>query len=87
MYNIKIASKAKSDLKKIKRIPLERNFLNIIDTLKRNPFEVSQSFEKLIPPIKGFYSRRINSQHRVVYRVDKQSKTVYIYSVYGHYTK
>ncbi|WP_125568803.1 Txe/YoeB family addiction module toxin [Companilactobacillus insicii] len=86
-YQIKIKSGAKKDLKKIKGSKLEYNFLEIIKTLRKNPFEQSQSFEKLIPPIKGFYSRRINSQHRVVYRVDKISHTITIYSAYSHYKK
>ncbi|OYS65516.1 hypothetical protein CBF94_10305 [Limosilactobacillus reuteri] len=33
----------------------------------------------------GFYSRRINVQHRVVYRVDEINKKVIIYSAWGHY--
>ncbi|WP_125588283.1 Txe/YoeB family addiction module toxin [Companilactobacillus jidongensis] len=84
-YQIKIKSGAKKDLKKIKGSHLEKNFLQIIETLRNDPFEISQSFEKLIPPIKEFFSRRINFQHRVVYKVDESLHVVTIYSAYSHY--
>ena len=44
-----------------------------------------QSFEKLTPPAAGYYSRRINGQHRVVYTIDKATKIVEIYSCWAHY--
>ncbi|WP_025023311.1 Txe/YoeB family addiction module toxin [Companilactobacillus nodensis] len=84
-YQIKIKSGAKKDLKKIKGSRFEKSFLEIIETLRNNPFEISQSFEKLIPPINRFYSRRINFQRRVVYKVDKKLRIVTIYSAYSHY--
>lgn len=84
-YAIKVKSGAKRDLKKIKGSYLEKNFLEIIVQLKENPYQNNQSFEKLVPPIKGFYSRRINVQHRVVYKVNEEKKEVVIYSAWGHY--
>ncbi|QTQ07040.1 Txe/YoeB family addiction module toxin [Macrococcoides canis] len=85
MYKIVLKSSVKKDLKKIKNTLLETNFLKIINQLKENPYNNNHSFEKLIPPIKGFYSRRINVQHRVVYTVNDEDKIVTIYSAYGHY--
>ena len=41
-------------------------------------------FEKLVLPIKGFYSRRINIQRRLVYKVDQDTQTVIIYSAWSH---
>ena len=84
-YAIKVKSGAKRDLKKIKGSYLEKSFLEIIAQLKENPDQNNQSFEKLVPPIKGFYSRRINVQHRVVYKVNEEKKEVVIYSAWGHY--
>lgn len=84
-YSIRIKKGAKKDLKKIKGTYLEDSFREIIAQLRENPFADNQSFEKLIPPIAGFYSRRINVQHRVVYKVDKIAQKVIIYSAWGHY--
>lgn len=84
-YTIKSKKGARRDFKKIKGTYLEKNFLSVIKQLKEDPYEDNQSFEKLVPPIKEFYSRRINVQHRVVYKVDDEKKEVIIYSAWGHY--
>ncbi|UBH09719.1 Txe/YoeB family addiction module toxin [Macrococcus armenti] len=57
----------------------------MIKQLKENPYKNNHSFEKLIPPIKGFYSRRLNVQHRVVYTVNDEDKIVTIHLAYRHY--
>lgn len=85
IYKVQIKNSAKSDLKKIKRSNLKDNFLEVIEQLKKDPYEKNQGFEKLEPPIAGKYSRRINIQHRVVYTVDKKNKVVTIYSAWSHY--
>ena len=54
-------------------------------TLRKDPLAPNQGFEKLVPPIKGFYSRRINIQHRLVYKVDQDTQTVIIYSAWSRY--
>ncbi|WP_124059317.1 Txe/YoeB family addiction module toxin [Facklamia sp. Marseille-P5643] len=54
-------------------------------TLENNPYEHSQSFEKLFPKEQEFYSRRINIIHRVVYKIDEENKLVIIYSAWTHY--
>nr|WP_278589177.1 Txe/YoeB family addiction module toxin [Limosilactobacillus pontis] len=85
-YTIKAKKGASHDFKKIKGTYLEENFLSVIKQLKEDPYENNQSLEKLVPPIRGFYSRRINVQHRVVYKVDDEKKEVLICSAWGgHY--
>lgn len=84
-YSIKSKKGARRDFKKVKGSYLEKSFLQIIHQLKENPFEHNQGFEKLVPPIQGFYSRRINVQHRVVYKVNEAKKEVIIYSAWRHY--
>ncbi|RPA60594.1 Txe/YoeB family addiction module toxin [Aerococcus agrisoli] len=84
-YTIKIKNSSTSDLIKIKERPLRESFQSIIETLIRNPYEPTQSFEKLFPPERGLYSRRINIKHRVVYTIDEDQKIVTIYSAESHY--
>lgn len=83
-YAIKLKRSANKDLKKIKESYLEKSFLQIIEQLRKDPLAPNQGFEKLVPPIKGFYSRRINIQHRLVYKVDQDTQTVIIYSAWSH---
>lgn len=85
MYKVKIKNSAKSDLKKLKQSHLKDSFLEVVKTLKNNPYEPSQSFEKLQPYSAERYLRRINSQHRVVYQVNDKKKEIYIYSAWTHY--
>ncbi|PTK89537.1 Txe/YoeB family addiction module toxin [Staphylococcus gallinarum] len=75
-----IKNSAKTDLKKIKQSNLKKQFEAILEVLKQDPYYPNQSFEKLQPKQAGLYSRRINQQHRVVYTVDDETKTVEIYS-------
>ncbi|MFC2403311.1 MAG: Txe/YoeB family addiction module toxin [Limosilactobacillus fermentum] len=84
-YAIKLKRSANKDLKKIKESYLEKSFLQIIEQLRKDPLAPNQGFEKLVPPIKGFYSRRINIQHRLVYKVDQDTQTVIIYSAWSRY--
>ena len=84
-YEVVIKNSAKKDLKKIKNSNLKENFQEVIQTLKENPFKLTQSFEQLQPKSAGLYSRRINQQHRVVYKVDEIARRVEIYSAWTHY--
>lgn len=37
--------------------------------MKADPFQNPPAYEKLVGNLQGFYSRRINIQHRLVYQV------------------
>ncbi len=84
-YSIQIKNSAKVDLRKIKQSNLRAQFEKVIQTLKEDPYLPTQSFEKLKPTHEGRYSRRLNRQHRVVYRVNEDEKIVEIYSAWTHY--
>lgn len=58
---------------------------NLFDILKRNPFEVPPTYESLVGNFKGLYSRRINRQHRLVYRILEEEKIIIIVSMWIHY--
>lgn len=45
------------------------------------------TFEKLVGDLNGAYSRRINLQHRLVYQIDKEEKTIKILSLWTHYER
>ena len=84
-YHVMVKAGVKKDLNRIKKSNLSRRLLAIIDQLRKNPYEANQSFEKLQPPVKGFYSRRITLQHRVVYTINEKKKEVIVWSAYSHY--
>ena len=55
----------------------------LINILKKNPYE--PPYEKLSGDLKGYYSRRINIKHRLVYSVDEDKKIIQVVSVWSHY--
>ena len=57
----------------------------LIDLLRENPYQTPPPYEKLVGNLKGAYSRRINIQHRLVYEVVEDAKTVKILSLWTHY--
>ena len=57
----------------------------LLDILRLNPFQTPPPYEKLVGDLTGAYSRRINIQHRLVYAVDKDSKTVKVLRMWTHY--
>ena len=84
-YRVFIKNSAKPDIRKIRQSRLKKRFEEIIKTLKEDPYAPNDQFEKLVPHNEGRYSRRLNYQHRVVYKVDEETKEVHIFSAWTHY--
>jgi len=55
--------------------------------LLKNPFAPYPPYEKLNGDIVGLYSCRINIQHRIVYEVFAEEKTVRIIQMWTYYDK
>ena len=85
MYSIKYHKDALKDIKKLKSAKLDKKALALIEILKSNPLQNPPPYESLIGDLKGSYSRRINIQHRLVYCVDEDTKTVKILRMWSHY--
>lgn len=47
---------------------------NLIEIIKKNPYQTPPSYEVLVGDMKGYFSRRINKQHRLVYEVVEEKK-------------
>ena len=85
-YSIKILKQAVKDKDKIKQYPaLESNVRELVKLLADNPFQTPPRYEVLQGNLKGLYSRRINRQHRLVYKILEEEKIVYILSMWTHY--
>jgi len=69
MYDVRLTKQAQKDAVKVERAGLKPKAIEVYNTIKNDPFEVSQSFEKLKGDFKGSCSRRLNRQHRFVYQV------------------
>jgi Txe/YoeB family toxin of toxin-antitoxin system len=82
-WKIEFSRTVLKDAKKLKAANLADNVSDLVDILKRNPYE--PPYEKLSGNLKGYYSRRINIKHRLVYSVDEETKTIRVVSVWSHY--
>ena len=84
-WNVLLAKQAQKDAKKIAKSPLKEQAKKILAILESNPLQTPPSYEKLIGDLSGFYSRRLNIQHRIVYEVFTKEHTVVIASMWSHY--
>ena len=85
MYKIEFHKIAIKDIAKLKENKLEVKTKRLIELVKNNPFQNPPPYEKLTGDLKGLYSRRINIQHRLVYKVNEQENKVQILSMWTHY--
>ena len=85
MYEVKLSKRAQKDLQKLKQSGLSKKAKSLVDILKENPWQNPPPYEKLVGDLNGFYSLRINVQHRLVYKVYEDEKVVAIYSMWTHY--
>ena len=84
-WSVVLSKQAVKDLKKLKHAGLSSQTRKLLELLQDDPFAYPPRFEKLLGNLKGFYSRRINIQHRLVYSVDSDTRTVHILSMWTHY--
>ena len=84
-WELVFTREAVKDSKKIAGAGLKNKVLLVMDILRINPYQNPPPFEKLVGDLAGAYSRRINIQHRLVYQVLKEQKTVKILRMWTHY--
>ncbi len=84
-WEILISTLARKHFKDIARIGKEQEVKQLIKILCNNPYQSPPPYEKLNGNLKGKYSRRINSKHRLVYEILETEKTVKILSIWSHY--
>lgn len=82
-WKIEFSRRVLKDAKKIKSANLNDNLKKLLEILKVNPYQ--PPYEKLSGNLKGYYSRRINIKHRLVYTVDEQNQLIKVVSIWSHY--
>ncbi len=69
MYLIRFSKQAEKDKKKLKSAGLEAKTKDLLNTIAKDPLSTPPRYEALVGNLQGFYSRRINIQHRLVYSI------------------
>lgn len=85
MYRVVFTRIALKDIEKLKSSGLSEKARQLVEIIKVNPYTTPPSYEKLVGDLSGAYSRRINIQHRLVYSVDENHKTIKIIRMWTHY--
>jgi len=84
-WTLVYTTQAKRDAKKLTRSGLRPQAQKLLELLSRNPYQTPPPYEKLVGELAGACSRRINIQHRLVYQVLHDIKTVKIIRMWTHY--
>ena len=85
MWRVVFTKRALKDAKKLSTAGLRTKAETLLDILRENPYQTPPPFEKLIGDLSGAYSRRINIQHRLVYQIIDDEKTVKVIRMWTHY--
>lgn len=87
MYKIFYTKTAAKDIAKLKAAHLDVRAKRLIELIKENPYQNPPSYERLVGDLQGLYPRRINIQHRLVYEVLEEQKSIVIVSLWTHYER
>ncbi len=84
-WQLIFTKQTQKDVKKLSASGLRPKAEELLKILKENPFKQPLPFEKLVGDLSGACFRRINIQHRLVYQVLKDIKTVKVIRMWTHY--
>ncbi|HUU89964.1 MAG TPA: Txe/YoeB family addiction module toxin [Phycisphaerae bacterium] len=84
-WQIVYTAQARKDAKKVAAAGLRPKVERLLDVLRRDPYRSPPRYERLVGDLAGAYSRRITIQHRLVYQVLDDAKTVKVIRMWAHY--
>ncbi|MDO8844930.1 MAG: Txe/YoeB family addiction module toxin [Methylicorpusculum sp.] len=76
---------AQNDAKKLSSSGLKDKAKELLKIIEINPYQNPPPYEKLVGDLAGAYSRRINIQHRLIYQVIEEHKTIKVLRMWTHY--
>jgi toxin YoeB len=84
-WHLVFTKQAQKDAKKIAQSGLKTQASRLLDILREDPYQNPPPYEKLVGDLSGALSRRINIQHRLVYQVLDDIKTIKVIRMWTHY--
>ena len=84
-WHLVFTKQAQKDAQKLVRAGLKPQAERLLEILRENPYGNPPPYEKLLGDLAGACSRRINIQHRLVYQILDDLKTVKILRMWTHY--
>lgn len=84
-WQVVFAKHAQKDAQKLAASGLKAKAQELLAVIQENPFQNPPAYEKLVGDLSGAFSRRINIQHRLVYEVLQDQKTIKVLRMWSHY--
>lgn len=84
-WQLFFSKRAAQDAKKLQSSNLKCKAEELLNLLETDPMINPPPFKKLIGTLNGYYSRRINIQHRIVYSIDDENFEIRILSMWTYY--
>ena len=85
IWTLVYTAQARRDAQKLGRAGLKPQAQKLLDILTRTPYQTLPPYEKLVGDLAGACSRRINIQHRLVYQILDDIRTVKVIRMWTHY--
>lgn len=83
-YTLQLHDKFSTDLKAIRKEGVNGyKIWELVTNMVQTPFEGLGKPEPLKGDMQGFWSRRIDKKHRLIYKVEES--IIWLVSCYGHY--
>jgi Txe/YoeB family toxin of toxin-antitoxin system len=84
-WRLVFTKQAHRDARKLAASGLKPKASALLELLAEDPFQSPPPFEKLVGDLAGACSRRININHRLVYQVLNDIRTVKVLRMWTHY--
>ena len=84
-WRVVFTRQAQKDAKRISSAGQRTKVEYLLELLRDDPYRSPPPFEKLVGDLTGAYSRRINVQHRLVYEIVPEARTVKVIRMWTHY--
>jgi toxin YoeB len=84
-WQIVFTKQAQKDAGRLASAGLRPKAEQLLGVLADDPVRRPPPFEKLVGDLRSAYSRRINIQHRLVYQIIEDERTVKVLRMWTHY--
>lgn len=84
-WKIYFSWQAQKDAKKLSVVGLRPKAESLLEVIAADPYAKTPRYELLVGNLQGLVSRRINIQHRLVYRVHENARSILVLRMWSHY--
>lgn len=84
-WKLYYTKQAQKDARKLSSSGLKSKAQDLLQIIQQDPYRKPPPYEKSVGDLAGAYSRRINIQHRLVYQVLEEHKTIKVLRLWTQY--